>query len=280
MTVTRKTPRMGAQYTPKTILARIEVDATTSVRAALTLPSPEGKLSVALAIGHGAGSNMDQAILVRMADALAREGALVLRFNFAYTEAGRRSPDRPPVLIATWRAAAAWLAARPEAKDRPLVLGGKSMGGRIASHVAALGDRCDGLWFLGYPLHPAGQPQKMRDAHLADAPCPMLFLAGTRDPLCDLALLRPVIERLGPRATLHVVEGGDHSFDVLKSSGRTPAEVEEEILDASVRWLAGLKVRIAAKPKAAPRPAASPAPSSATRRAGTTPRGSRPATRK
>ena len=270
---------MGAQYTPKTIEARIEVDPATSVRAALTLPSPEGKLKVALAIGHGAGSNMDQAILVRMAEALAREGALVLRFNFVYSDTGRRSPDRPPVLIATWRAAASWLSARPEAKGRPLVLGGKSMGGRIASHLAALGDPCDGLWFLGYPLHPAGQPKKMRDAHLADVPCPMLFLAGTRDPLCDLALLRPVLERLGPRATLHVVEGGDHSFDVLKSSGRTPAEVEQELLDTSVRWLSTIKVRKAAKPAPAPVPPAKSS-SSATRRAGTTPRGSRPATRR
>ena len=270
---------MGAQYTPKTMAARIEVDATTAVRAALTLPSEKGKLDVALAIGHGAGSNMEQPILVRLAEALAREGALVLRFNFVYSDTGRRSPDRPPVLVATWRAAAAWLAARPEAKGRPLVLGGKSMGGRIASHLAALGDRCDGLWFLGYPLHPAGQPQKLRAAHLEDAPCPMLFLAGTRDPLCDLALLGPVLRKLGPRATLHVIEGGDHSFAVLKSSGRTPAEVEQELLDASVRWLEGIKVRKAAKPgPAAPPPAASP--SSATRRAGTTPRGSRSATRK
>jgi len=279
MTVARKTPRMGAQYTPKTIEARIDVDETTSVRAALTLPSPDGKLAVALAIGHGAGSNMDQPILVRMADAFAREGALVLRFNFVYTETGRRSPDRPPVLIATWRAAAAWLAARPEAKGRPLVLGGKSMGGRIASHLAALGDRCDGLWFLGYPLHPAGQPEKLRDAHLVDAPCPMLFLAGTRDPLCDLALLRPVLKKLGARATLHVVEGGDHSFAVLKSSGRTPAEVEQELIDVSVRWLSVLTVRKEAKPAPAAAPPAG-SPSSATRRAGTTPRGSRSATRK
>ena len=269
-------PRMGAQYTPKTIEARIAVDETTSVRAALTLPSPSGKLDVALAIGHGAGSNMDQAILVRLAEAFAREGALVMRFNFVYTETGRRSPDRPPVLVATWRAAAAWLAARPEAQGRALVLGGKSMGGRIASHLAALGDRCDGLWFLGYPLHPAGQPEKMRDAHLKDAPCPMLFLAGTRDPLCDLELLKPVLKRLGARATLHVVEGGDHSFAVLKSSGRTAAEVEQELIDVSTRWL---EVRKAATPAPAAAPPAK-STSSATRRAGTTPRGSRSATRK
>ena len=236
MTVARK-PRMGAQYTPKTIEARIDVDTTTSVRAALTLPSPDGKLDVALAIGHGAGSNMDQPILIRMAEAFAREGALVLRFNFVYSDTGRRSPDRPQVLIATWRAAAAWLAARPEAKGRPLVLGGKSMGGRIASHLVALGDPADGLLFLGYPLHPAGQPGKLRDAHLGAIRAPMLFVAGTRDPLCDLALLRPVLKKVGRRATLARIDDGDHSFHVRKSSGRDDAAATAEVVRTCVKWL-------------------------------------------
>jgi predicted alpha/beta-hydrolase family hydrolase len=259
---------MGAQHTR----VRIPVDAETSVGAVLTLPDAgaANPLGVAIVFGHGAGSTMDQPMVVELADALAARGAPVLRFNFAYADAGKGAPDRPPLLIATFRAAAAWLSARPEAKGRALVLGGKSMGGRIASHLAALGDPCDGLWFVGYPLHPAGQPQKMRDKHLKDAPCPMLFLAGTRDPLCDLALLKPVLERIGPRATLHVVEGGDHSFAVLKKSGRTDAEVFEELVDVSARWMATLK----------PRPASSPAPSSATPRAGTTKRGSRPAPRR
>ena len=273
MSTARKAPRMGAQYTPKTIPARIKVDSKSSVSAALTLPSPEVKANVALAFAHGAGSNMDQPVVVRLAEALAARGTLVLRFNFVYSEQKKGRPDFPPVLIATYRAVAAWLSARPEAEGRPLVLGGKSMGGRIASHLAALGERCDGLWFLGYPLHPAGQPEKMRDAHLADAPCPMLFLEGTRDPLCDLSLLGPVLERIGPRATLHVIEDGDHSLAVRKSSGRTNAQVEEELVDVSEKWFAKLKVRKAAKPAPAPRPARSGASSSATRRAGTTPRG-------
>jgi len=261
------TARMGAQYS-------IPVGDET-VSAALTLPS--GKGNVALAFAHGAGSDMNQAINVRLADALAARGVLVMRFNFLYTEKKKRSPDWPPVLLKTYRAAAEWLAARPEAKGRLLVLGGKSMGGRIASHLAALGDPCDGLWFLGYPLHPAGQPEKMRDAHLPDAKCPMLFLEGTRDPLCDLDLLKPVLKKIGPRATLHVIEGGDHSLSVPKSSGRTAADVEQELVDVSVDWFGTLTK--AAKPKAAPPKEPSPAPSASRPRAGTTTRGSRSARR-
>ncbi|MFL6040324.1 MAG: alpha/beta family hydrolase, partial [Gaiellales bacterium] len=135
-------------------------------------------------------------------------------FNFVYTEKGRRSPDRPPVLVATWRAAAAWLAARPEAKGRPLVLGGKSMGGRIASMAAAEGMPAAGLVFLGYPLHPPGKPDRLRDDHLDSVPAPMLFLQGTRDPFATPELLGRVAARLGPRAELRWVDGGDHSFRV------------------------------------------------------------------
>jgi predicted alpha/beta-hydrolase family hydrolase len=281
---TKSAPRMGAQYTRAPRVRRraalIPVDQTTKVHASLTLP-PEGAsgpLETAIVFGHGAGGTMDQALNVQFADALAERGALVLRFNFAYADAGRRAPDRPPVLVATVRAVAAWLLEQPEARGRTLVLGGKSMGGRIASHLAAQGDRCDGLLFLGYPLHPAGRPKQMRDAHLADAPCPMLFLEGTRDPLCDLSLLRPVLERLGPRATLQVIEGGDHSFKVPKKTGRSEADVLAELVEASARWLAGLKP-MAARPAAATPPKPSRAPSSATPRAGTRTRGSRSAPR-
>jgi predicted alpha/beta-hydrolase family hydrolase len=262
-----KKASMGAQYTRE----RIAIDADNAVSAVLHAPAGDGP-QVALAFAHGAGANMDQAVNVRVAEALAARGVLVLRFNFLYKEKGRGAPDRPPVLIETFRKAAAWLAARPEAQGRALVLGGKSMGGRIASHLAALGDRCDGLWFLGYPLHPAGQPEKLRDAHLADAPCPMLFLEGTRDPLCDLDLLRPVLKRIGPRATLHRVEGGDHSFAVPKSLGRTAEDVELDLVETSLEWF----TKVAKTPQAA----ASPAPSSASPRAGTTKRGSRSAPRR
>jgi hypothetical protein len=269
---------MAAQYTrgaqPKRRAARLKVDAKTAVRAVLTLP-PAGvvkPLQVALVLAHGAGGTMAQPLVVRLADALAARGALVLRFNFAYADAGRRAPDRGPLLAAAYRAAAAWLGARPEAKRRALVLGGKSMGGRVASGLAALGDRADGVYLLGYPLHPAGQPEKMRDAHLGDVPCPLLFLEGTRDPLCELTLLRPILRRLGRRATLVVIDGGDHSFAVPKRSGRTADDVLEELVEASALWLRKLKP--------APRPGRSRAPSSATPRAGTTARGSRSAPRR
>ena len=251
----------------------MRVDAATTVRGALTLPPAgvDGPLHVAVVLAHGAGSDMDQPLLRALADALVGRGALVLRFNFAYADAGRGAPDRPPMLLATYRAAVAWLLAQPEAEGRALVLGGKSMGGRMASHLAAQGDACDGLYLVGYPLHPAGRPEVMRDAHLPEVPCPMLFLAGTRDPLCDLAKLRPVLARIGPRADLVVIEGGDHSFAVPKKSGRSAADVLAELVDASARWMAKLKPR--------GRPAPSQAPSSSKPRAGTTTRGSKRARR-
>jgi predicted alpha/beta-hydrolase family hydrolase len=123
------------------------------------------------------------------------------------------------------------------------VLGGKSMAGRMASMLLAepLGaPKAAGLLLVGYPLHPAGQPEKLRTEHLPRVPCPMLFLEGTRDPLCDLALLKPVLRKLGRRATLHVVEGGDHSFAVPKALGRSSTEVVAELVDATMDWLAKL----------------------------------------
>lgn len=282
---TKSAPRMGAEYTRAPRVGRraalIPVDDATQVHATLTLPPARAAarpLATAIVFGHGAGGTMDQALNVQYADALAERGALVLRFNFAYADAGRRAPDRPAVLVATFRAAAAWLLAQPEAGGRTLVLGGKSMGGRIASHLAAQGDRCDGLLFLGYPLHPAGKPKQMRDAHLKDVPCPMLFLEGTRDPLCDLSLLRPVLERLGRRAALYTIEGGDHSFKVPKKTGRSEVDVLAELVDASARWLEGIKP-MAGRPAAAPPPEPSRALSSATPRAGTRTRGPRSAPR-
>ncbi len=265
---------IAAKYTrgarPLRRSARLRVAPGVSVRAVLTLPPPGvvKPLKAAIVLAHGAGGTMAQPLVVAFADALAARGAIVLRFNFAYADAGRRPPDRAPMLAAAYRAAAAWLAARPEAKGRVLVLGGKSLGGRVASGLAALGDRCDGVLLLGYPLHPAKRPDQLRDSHLAEVPCPLLFLEGTRDPLCDLALLRPVLRRLGRRATLVVIAGGDHSFAVPKSSGRSAEDVLAELADKSARWLTRIK------------PRRWPAPSSATRRAGTTARGRRSAPRR
>ncbi len=260
---------MGAQYTRRRV--RIRVDAATTVSGVLAAGTAAELAHVALVLGHGAGADMTHAFLSAVHEGLAARGALVLKFNFAYTEAGRKAPDPPARLLAASRAAAGWLAARPEARGRVLVTGGKSMGGRIASHLAAAGEPTGGLLFLGYPLHPAGQPAKLRDAHLAQVRAPMLFVAGTRDPLCDLALLRPVLARLGRRATLAVIADGDHSFHVRKSSGRDDAAALGEVIAVSARWLA--RLRAPRRPSAAgspPRRAASPAPSSSSGRGGTT----------
>jgi hypothetical protein len=140
-----------------------------------------------------------------------------------------------PLLELVYRAAIETMRAR---KPKRLFVGGKSMGGRVASMLAAKGAACDGLVFLGYPLHPAGKPEKLREAHLPEIKAPMLFLEGTRDALCDLALLRPVLTRLGDRAAMHVVDGGDHSFDLLKSAGRTRESVHAEIITAVHAWIA------------------------------------------
>ena len=148
----------------------------------------------------------------------------------------RRAPDPPKVLQETVRAAIA--AAHKQAPDLPLIAGGKSMGGRISSHVAADNPppELKGLVFLGYPLHAAKQPAVKRAEHLSRISIPMLFLQGTRDDLADLTLLTPIVEQLGPSATMHIVEGGNHSFKVLKRSGRTDDEVMAEIADVIDAW--------------------------------------------
>jgi predicted alpha/beta-hydrolase family hydrolase len=178
-----------------------------------------------------------------IAGALAGRGVATLRYQFPYTEAGRRSPDPPGVLQATVRAAVA--AAAGHAPGLPLLAGGKSLGGRMTSSAAARGTLSGvrGLVFLGFPLHAPNRPGIERAEHLDAVQLPMLFLQGTRDALADLDLMRTVTTRLGPRATLHVVEGGDHSFGVLKRSGRSEAEVLAELGDTIVEWASAQVLR-------------------------------------
>lgn len=191
-----------------------------------------------LAFAHGAGAGMRHAFLASMAERLAARGIATFRYQFPYAEKGGRRPDPQPILLATVRSAVA--AAAEAAGGLPLFAGGKSMGGRMTSLAAAKdplpGVR--GLVFFGFPLHPAGRPSAERGEHLAQVALPMLFLQGTRDALADLDLLRPVCERLGARATLHVVEDADHSFHVPKRSGRTDDETQDELADAMDRWVA------------------------------------------
>jgi len=189
-----------------------------------------------LALAHGAGAGMRHAFMEAVAAALAQRRVATLRFEFPYARSGGRRPDPRPVLIET--VAAAVSESQRLAGNLPLCAGGKSMGGRMTSHAAAEGrlDRVRGIVFLGFPLHPAGQPATARADHLASVEPPMLFLQGTRDALADLTLLRPVCERLGPRAQLHVIEGADHGFHVPKRSGRTDADVIAELADQIARF--------------------------------------------
>jgi predicted alpha/beta-hydrolase family hydrolase len=165
-----------------------------------------------LVLGHGAGAGMRSPFMTGFAEAIGELGVATLRFDFAYMRAGKRAPDRAPVLVEAWSEAFAEGVER--AGGRPVFAGGKSMGGRIASMAVAEGMPAAGLVFLGYPLHPPGRPDRLRDAHLDALPVPMLFMQGTRDSFAQPELLAAVIARLGSRAELFSVAGGDHSFRV------------------------------------------------------------------
>lgn len=194
-----------------------------------------GEGTTAVVLGHGAGSNRKNPALVALAEALAASGRRALLYNFPYTDAGRGRPDPSPVLEAAARAAAEH--ARRETGVTRVVLGGRSMGGRIASQVVAGGVAADGLVFLSYPLHPPGKPETLRDRHLPQIAVPMLFVQGTRDAFARPDLLAAVLERLGPKAWIQRVEDGDHSLAVRKSSGRTASDVREEVHRAILGWL-------------------------------------------
>jgi predicted alpha/beta-hydrolase family hydrolase len=191
----------------------------------------DARLMVVLA--HGAGAGMDSDFMREMASALGAEGFRVCRFNFVYTELGKKAPDRQNVLEETYVAVVEAL--RPGAD--PLVIGGKSLGGRIASTIAAQGAPVDGLAFLGYPLQPPGKPERIRKAHLPDIQVPMLFVEGTRDPFCPLATLEEVRAELTAPNEVHVIDGGDHSFKVPKSSGRSTPDAWAEAAAAVAGWL-------------------------------------------
>jgi len=187
-------------------------------------------------LAHGAGAGMRHPFLEAISQRLAEQGIATLRYQFRYMEQRSRRPDPPAVAAATVRAAV--VEAARFAPGLPLVAGGKSFGGRMTS--TAQGEEplpgVRGLVFLGFPLHPPGRPDDTRAEHLARVTIPMLFLQGTRDEFADLELLRPVVKRLGDRATLHLVEGGDHSFKVPKKSGRSEGEVMGELARAIVTW--------------------------------------------
>jgi predicted alpha/beta-hydrolase family hydrolase len=198
----------------------------------------EPRLSAVLILGHGAGADQNHDFLVSFADALAARGLDVVTFNFLYTEHKRGAPDRAPKLEATYRAVIDAVRARPVLGDRALFIGGKSMGGRIGSQVAAAGvDGLRGLVFLGYPLHPPKQPERERSAHLPSVKLPMLFVQGERDDFGTPAELAPILARLEPRPEVHAVAFGDHSLKVPKKAGTPQADVYAAAQDRIVAFV-------------------------------------------
>ena len=212
---------------------RFEVEGAGEVSALLVRPANPRWL---LVLAHGAGAGMTHPFLEALVGELSATGIATFRYQFPYMEQRRRAPDRPPVLTAAVTAAVH--AAQKAAPGLSLLAGGKSMGGRMTSTAASQHplDQVRGLVFFGFPLHPPGQPSIKRADHLAKVSVPMLFLQGTRDTFAGLDLLRPVCAKLGSLATLHVIESADHSFHVLKSSGKTDAEVLHELAQTTAAW--------------------------------------------
>jgi len=215
----------------------IPVEGKGQTSGILSVPSgPREKTAVIVA--HGAGNDMNNPLLASFAEGLAASGYPTLRFNFLYKERGGKAPDTEETLIKTWQAAYRTLeqVAGPDIGVR--IAAGKSMGGRIASQMVADGLlRVDRLVFLGYPLHPGNNKEKLRDTHLYRIKIPMLFFAGTRDALCDLGRLETVLKKLPAPWELHTVEGGDHSFHVPKSIGMTDEDVHRKIIEKTLDWL-------------------------------------------
>lgn len=213
---------------------QLDIDRIGVVSAILMQPANARACYV---LAHGAGAGMRHASMDKIAEGLADRGIATFRFNFPYMENKQGRPDQPAVAHATIRAAVEEAARLcPGLK---LIAGGKSFGGRMTSQAQAKTPLPDvkGLAFLGFPLHTDKKPSTERAEHLAQVEIPMLFLQGTRDKLADLGLLKPVVAALGAKATLHEVEGGDHSFAVLKKSGRTNEEALAEVLDTLTAWI-------------------------------------------
>jgi predicted alpha/beta-hydrolase family hydrolase len=212
---------------------RIETGKAGPVSALLLRPDEPRACFV---FAHGAGVGMTHAFMKSFAAGLYARGIASLRYQFPYMEKGSKRPDPPAIAQATVRAAAAEAARR--CPGLPLIAGGKSFGGRMTSQAQAAAplEGVHGLAFLGFPLHPSGKPSSDRATHLADVHIPMLFLQGTRDNLAEVALIEPVVKRLGSSATLHFLDGADHSFHVLARSGRNDSEALREILDVFASW--------------------------------------------
>lgn len=216
---------------------RIRVDDRNAVSSVWRVPEDyDGRMAVILA--HGAGNDMHSPFIGAMHEHWSSAGVMAVKFNFPYKERGGRLPDRAEVLMNTWRAVRDAVAGDASLAPGRQFHAGKSLGGRMASMLAAEEGGPAGLVFLGYPLHPAGKPDKLRVDHLPRVPCPMLFIQGTRDALCDLSILEQTLRTLDqPGNELYRVEGGDHSFKVPKKLGRDPDAVHREIADRALAFM-------------------------------------------
>jgi predicted alpha/beta-hydrolase family hydrolase len=199
---------------------------------------PSDRAIAGLILAHGAGAGQRSRFMVEAARAMAARGVTTATFDFPYIAEGRRMPDKGPVLEDAWRAAIASARLYPALSGLPLVIGGKSMGGRIASQVAAHDSaHVTGVIYFGYPLHPPGKPEQRRDRHLPAISVPMLFVQGTRDTFGTAAEIHELLPQLNARTTLVEVGGGDHSFKVPARSGRTPEAVLDSIFDAAAAFI-------------------------------------------
>lgn len=215
---------------------RVTVAEGESVTATVYAAAPRRRAGITLILGHGAGAGQGSPFMVSYAAALAARGIDSVTFDFPYMERGRRLPDPNARLEACWRAVIDAVRRERRLGRNALAVGGKSMGGRLASQVAAGRTDLAGIVLLGYPLHPPGKPQQQRSRHLPDVAAPMLFVQGTRDSFGTPDELRPVLARL-EAAELHVVEQGDHSFAVPKRAGIAQAAVHAAVQDKIAAWL-------------------------------------------
>jgi len=217
----------------------ISITKDETVSAILTMPANTQKsYEAGVVTAHGAGNDMGNELLVAFTDGLARSGYPALRFNFPYKEKGQKAPDGQKKLEDTWATVCRYFNEEIDVRVNHLIAAGKSMGGRVASQMAAEGKLpVEGLIFLGYPLHPAGDLSKIRDSHLYQLEIPLLFFAGTRDTLCDTNKLQTVLNKLSAPWKLETIEGGDHSFHIPKSMGLTESGIHDRIVKTTTQWI-------------------------------------------
>ncbi|MDD2904023.1 MAG: hypothetical protein PHU44_16475 [Syntrophales bacterium] len=215
----------------------LQVDAEQKIRVVLGVPK-SATLAAILVLAHGANNNMDHPLIAGVHASLAREGVVTVRFNFSYTEAGRKHPDPDPALEGVFRLVVDYVGEMEEFKGLEMFLGGKSMGARLAAQIVAQDVGANGLVFLGYPLHAPGKPEKLRDQPLYMLPCPSLFIEGGRDPFCHLDRLGTVLSHMPVSPCLHVLPGLGHSYE--PPGGHLALETLDEVHRVILGWLDSL----------------------------------------